>query len=101
MESVPRNVVAHPLFAAVLLGLIVLLSCFLIGMSMLVFLRAGAGSGMVIGMLATFRNIGLVMATLGAVLPDTAWFYFGLVQFPIYLFPLALKPLAKRLVPRR
>jgi BASS family bile acid:Na+ symporter len=101
MESVPRNVMAHPLFAAVLLGLIVLLSCFLIGMSMLVFLRAGAGSGMVIGMLATFRNIGLVMATLGAVLPDTAWFYFGLVQFPIYLFPLALKPLAKRLVPHR
>ena len=37
------------------------------------------------------------MATLGAILPDTAWFYFGLVQFPIYLFPLALKPLAKRL----
>ena len=43
---------------------------------MLVFLRAGAGSGMVIGMLATFRNIGLVMATLGAILPDT-----GLVLF--------------------
>ena len=101
MESVPRNVMAHPLFAAELLGLIIVLSCCLIGVSMLVFLRAGAGSGMVIGMLATFRNIGLVMATLGAILPDTAWFYFGLVQFPIYLFPLALKPLAKYLVADR
>lgn len=80
MESVPRNVMAHPLFAAVLLALIILLSCFLIGFSMLVFTRAGARSGMVIGMLATFR---------------------GLVQFPIYLFPLALKPLARRLVADR
>ena len=100
MESVPRHVMADPMFAAALLGLVALLSCLLIGVSMLVFLRAGAGSGMVIGMLATFRNIGLVMATLGAILPDTAWFYFGLVQFPIYLFPLALKRLARRLAPR-
>ena len=97
MESVPRHVMADPLFAAALLGLVALLSCLLIGVSMLVFLRAGPGNGMVIGMLATFRNIGLVMATLGAILPDTAWFYFGLVQFPIYLLPLVLKPLAKRL----
>jgi len=67
---------------------------------MLVFLRAGSGTGMVIGMLATFRNIGLVMATLGSLLPDTAWFYFGLVQFPIYLFPLVLKPIARWLAPR-
>jgi BASS family bile acid:Na+ symporter len=100
MESVPRHVMADPLFATALLGLILLLSCLLIGVSMLVFLRAGAGAGMVIGMLASFRNIGLVMATLGAILPDTAWFYFGLVQFPIYLFPLALKPLAGRFAPR-
>jgi hypothetical protein len=101
MESVPRHVMAGPLFAAALLGLIVVLSCLLIGVSMLVFLRAGGGTGTVIGMLATFRNIGLVMATLGAVLPDTAWFYFGLVQFPIYLFPLVLKPLARRFASTR
>ncbi len=101
MESVPRHVMAGPLFAAALLGLIVVLSCLLIGVSMLVFLRAGARTGTVIGMLATFRNIGLVMATLGAVLPDTAWFYFGLVQFPIYLFPLVLKPLARRFASTR
>ena len=42
MESVPRHVMADPLFAAALLGLIVVLSCLLIGVSMLVFLRAGA-----------------------------------------------------------
>jgi len=100
MESVPRNVMAVPLFSAALLGLVLVLSCFLIGVSMLVFMRAGPGTGMVIGMLAAFRNIGLVMATLGAVLPDTAWFYFGLAQFPIYLFPLVLKPLARYLAPR-
>jgi hypothetical protein len=54
----------------------------------------------VIGLLAGFRNIGLVMATLGPSLSDLAWFYFALVQFPIYLMPVLLQPLARRLVHR-
>ena len=36
------------------------------------------------------------MATLGGSLSDVAWFYFALVQFPIYLMPVFLHPLAKR-----
>jgi hypothetical protein len=37
------------------------------------------------------------MATLGSQLPDLAWFYFAMAQFPIYLLPHLLKPLAKRI----
>ncbi len=74
-----------------------MLSCLLIGVSMLIFLRAGADRALAIGLLAAFRNIGLVMATLGSSLPDLAWFYFAMVQFPIYLLPALLQPLAKRL----
>jgi hypothetical protein len=97
MDGVPRHVMANPLFAFELFALIIGLSCVLIGLSALVFMRAGADRGMVIGLLAAFRNIGVIMAALGTTLPDLAWFYFAMAQFPIYLLPQLLKPLAKRL----
>jgi BASS family bile acid:Na+ symporter len=96
MESVPRHVLADPLFALELFVLIIVLTLALIGLSVLVFWRAGIDRGVVIGLLAAFRNIGLVMATLGSTLPDLAWFYFAMVQFPIFLLPALLKPLAQR-----
>jgi hypothetical protein len=95
MDGVPRYVMADPLFALELLGLIFVLTVVLIGLSVLVFLRAGLDRGLIIGMLAAFRNIGVIMAAVGASLPDLAWFYFAMVQFPIYLLPMLLKPLAK------
>jgi predicted Na+-dependent transporter len=96
MDGVPRHVMADPLFALGLLALIVILTLALIGVSALVFIRAGLDQGLVIGLLASFRNLGVVMAALGPSLPELAWFYFALVQFPIYLFPALLKPLARR-----
>ncbi len=101
MESVPRHVLADPLFALELFVLIVVLTLALIGLSVLVFLRAGLDRGLVIGLLAAFRNIGVVMAALGATLPDLAWFYFAMVQFPIFLLPAVLHPLARRLAEKR
>jgi BASS family bile acid:Na+ symporter len=97
MDGVPRNVMADPLFALELLALIVVLTCVLMGLSVLVFMRAGADKGMVIGLLSVFRNVGVIMAAIGTTLPDLAWFYFAMIQFPIYLLPALLKPLARRL----
>ena len=96
MDGVPRQFIADPLFALGLLALIIILTLALIGLSALVFIRAGLDQGLVIGLLAGFRNLGVVMAALGTSLPELAWFYFALVQFPIYLFPALLKPLARR-----
>jgi BASS family bile acid:Na+ symporter len=96
MEGVPRNVMADPLFALALLGLIFVLAGAMIGLSVLVFLRAGLDRGLVIGLLAGFRNIGVVMAAVGTSLPEVAWFYFALAQFPIFLLPALLQPLARR-----
>jgi BASS family bile acid:Na+ symporter len=100
MESVPRNVIADPLFALELFAFVIAMSCVLIGLSVLVFWRAGLDHGLVIGLLAGFRNIGVIMAALGSTLPDLAWFYFAMSQFPIYLLPAILKPLAKRFKPQ-
>jgi len=101
MDGVPRHVMTDPLFAIKLFILSIVLSCALIGLSVLVFWRAGLDHGLVIGLLAGFRNIGLVMAILGATLPELAWFYFAMVQFPIYLLPVVLKPLAHRFIEKR
>jgi len=101
MESVPRNVIADPVFALELFVLVIIVSCVLIGLSALVFLRAGHDRGVSIGLLSTFRNIGLVMAALGSTLPDLAWFYFAMAQFPIFLLPAVLRPLAQRLTKKR
>ena len=101
MDGVPRHVMADPLFAIELLVLIFVLTCALIGLSVLVFLRAGLDRGLVIGLLAAFRNIGVVMAAVGTSLPDLAWFYFAMVQFPIFLLPAVLRPLARRLAANR
>jgi BASS family bile acid:Na+ symporter len=96
MEGVPRHVMTDPLFAFELLALIAALTCLLIGLSALVFLRAGVERGLVIGLLAAFRNLGVIMAALGTTLPDLAWFYFAMAQFPIYLMPTLVKHLARR-----
>ena len=96
MDGVPRHVMADPLFALGLLAFIVVFTLGLIGLSALVFIRAGLDRGLVIGLLAGFRNLGVVMAALGGSLPELAWFYFALAQFPIYLFPTLLKPLTRR-----
>jgi hypothetical protein len=97
MEPVTRNVLADPLFALKLLAVIVAIAGAVIGLTALVFTRTGHDRAMVIGFLAGFRNLGAVIGALGAALPDMAWFYFALVQFPIYLFPALLRPLARRL----
>ena len=51
-------------------------------------------------MIAGNRNIGLMLTATGFAVPDMAWLYFALAQFPIYLLPHLLKPLAKRLALR-
>ncbi len=101
MDDVPRMVMADPLFALGLFGLIVVLTCALIGLSMVVFMRLGIDRSLVVGLLAAFRNIGVVIAVLGSTLPEIAWFYFAMSQFPIYLLPVLLKPLARRLAEKR
>jgi BASS family bile acid:Na+ symporter len=63
----------------------------------LIFLRVGRARAFSIGLIAGNRNIGLMLAATGFAIPDVAWLYFALAQFPIYLLPHLLKPLARRL----
>jgi len=100
MENVAASVVAMP---ATLLGLVTLAFalCFgLLGLTTLVLQRAGADRAFVLGFAASQRNMGIMLAATGGALPDTVWLWFAMSQFPIYLAPQLLKPLAKHLVAR-
>ena len=97
MDGVVANFRADPKLVLGLLALAFALALALIALTALVFLRAGRARALAIGLIAGNRNIGLMMAATGFMVPDVAWLYFALAQFPIYLLPHLLKPLAKRL----
>jgi len=97
MDGVTAHARAEPLLVAGLLLLAFVLALGQIALTALVFARAGSGRAFAIGLIGGNRNIGLMLAATGFAVPDVAWLYFALAQFPIYLLPHLLKPLAKRL----
>lgn len=97
MDGVANHFRADPMLVVKLTALAFALALGSIALTALIFLRAGRARALAIGLIAGNRNIGLMMAATGFAVPDIAWLYFGLAQFPIYLLPHLLKPLARRL----
>jgi BASS family bile acid:Na+ symporter len=97
MDGVADHFRANPLLVLELTALAFALALGLIAVTALVFLRAGRTRAFAIGLIAGNRNIGLMLAASGFAVPDVAWLYFALAQFPIYLLPHLLKPLVRRL----
>jgi bile acid:Na+ symporter, BASS family len=54
----------------------------------------------VLGYATCQRNMGLLIAALGSAAPKTTFLFFALAQFPIYLMPMIVKPLAKHFRPQ-
>jgi hypothetical protein len=69
----------------------------LVGTTMLIFRSCGQQTALALGMMVSQRNMGLMLAATDGALPGLTWLYFALCQFPIYLSPQLLKPIAKRL----
>ena len=101
MDGVTDHFRTDPFLVLKLLALAFALALGLIAITALTFLRAGRARALAIGLIAGNRNIGLMLAATGFVVPDVAWLYFALAQFPIYLLPHLLKPLARRLSANR
>ena len=96
MDGVAATFLARPLFV---LGLGLLTFTIALGsmvLTAIVFMKSGRVRAAAIGWSAANRNMGLMLAAMGGVLPDLAWLYMGLAQFPIYLLPLMLQRLARR-----
>ena len=64
----------------------------------LVFWRTGRTAALSLGLMASQRNMGLMLAATDGILPGTTWLYFALSQFPIYLSPQLLRSMAGRSV---
>ncbi len=60
-----------------------------------VFLAFGSPRAFAVGMMASQRNMGLMLAGTGGAVPELTWLYFAVAQFPIYLSPLLLQPVAR------
>jgi hypothetical protein len=97
MDGVAAHFLRDPVLVVGLTALAFALALGLIAITALVFARAGRARAFAIGLIAGNRNIGLMLAATGFHVPDIAWLYFALAQFPIYLLPHLLKPLARRL----
>jgi BASS family bile acid:Na+ symporter len=96
MDGVAALLWTRPWF---ILGLIALTFAIALGsaaLTVLLFWRAGKERAIALGWSAANRNMGLMLAATGGALPELAWLYFGLAQFPIYLLPLMLQRLARR-----
>ncbi len=69
----------------------------LLGITTLIFRRLGPERALVLGLMVSQRNMGLMVAATDGVLPGLTWLYFALSQFPIYLSPQLLKPIVQKL----
>jgi BASS family bile acid:Na+ symporter len=87
---------SDPLLALGLAALAFALTLLLSGSTMIVFARLGRPQAAALGLMASQRNMGLMLGAAGAVLPDLVWLYLGLAQLPIYTLPQLMKPLLRR-----
>ena len=100
MEHLAERLYAAPLAVLGLGALTFIITFAVMGLTALVFIRAGAERALGLGLMTSQRNMGLMLAAAGGVLPDPVWIYFALSQWPIYLSPQLLTPLARRLTAR-
>jgi hypothetical protein len=99
MDGVLYGILNEPLKVLGLTALSFALSLGLCALTVLVFARIGMAQALALGLAAGNRNMGLMLAAAGSAVPELTWLYFAIAQFPIYLMPAMLKPLAQRLAP--
>ena len=96
MGNVLENAFANPLLVLGLLGLSFAVTLGLSALTALVFLPTGLGNALAIAHAAGSRNMGLMLAAAAGAVPELVWLYVALAQIPIYLLPMLLKPLVRK-----
>lgn len=97
MGHVLADVMADPVHMFGLAALAFAMFFLLLGLTMLLFRGAGRDRALALGLMVSQRNMGLMLAATEGALPGATWLYFAMSQFPIYLAPQLLQPLADRL----
>lgn len=99
MDGVLAAAVSDPARVARFLGVAFALSLAGFAAAWLALRPLSPADRFVLGYATGQRNMGLIIAALGAATPDTTFLFFALAQFPIYLMPQVIKPIARRLAP--
>lgn len=94
MGDVGVEFLQHPLRMIGLTALAFVVFALLLTITWAVFAITGTGNALAIGLVTSQRNMGLMIVAAGGVVPELTWFYFAAGQFPIYLSPWLLQPLA-------
>jgi len=97
MQDVAARFLAAPGVMLGLAGVAFAVSLALLAVTALAFFWVGGERALALGMMTSQRNMGLMLAATGGALHDVVWIYFALCQFPIYLLPHLLKPIAVRI----
>lgn len=101
MGNVIGDFLAHPVWVLAIAVLAFAIFFALLAATTLIFRRIGYGRALALGMMVSQRNLGLMLAATAGTLPATTWLYFAMSQFPIYLTPQMLAPIARRLTARK
>jgi BASS family bile acid:Na+ symporter len=96
MDGVMEAALASPAQVAQFVGFAFLMSGLGFVTAWLLLRTLPEGDRFVLGYATCQRNMGLLIAALGAAAPKTTFLFFALAQFPIYLMPQIVKPLARR-----
>ena len=96
MDGVLAAMLSEPARVARFLGIAIMLSLTGFALTWLLLRPVAPAERLVLGYATGQRNLGLLIAALGAGTPDTTFLFFALAQFPIYIGPQIIKPLARR-----
>ena len=98
MHDIGSSFVAMPLVTGGLTAVAFAVFFAIFGLTFLAFTWAGREHAFALGFMASQRNLGLMLAATGGVLPELTWLYFAVGQFPIYLSPYMLRRPAQWIV---
>src|SRR5262245_50287416 len=87
MEHVAAQILARPLVMLGLAALAFAVCYAMLGLTTLVLAGTGPERAFALGLMASQRNMGLMVAATGHLLPELTWLYFALCQFPMVSRP--------------
>ncbi len=95
MGTVAGSFLADPLKITAILVFAFAMFFALLGTTVLIFRKLGRERALALGLMVSQRNMGLMLAATQSALPAGTWLYFALCQFPIYITPQLLRPIAR------
>ncbi|MGH6670426.1 MAG: Na+-dependent transporter [Xanthobacteraceae bacterium] len=96
MGGVAGSFLAAPWRTAGILLLSFVIFFAVFALSVLVLRKIAGRDALALGLLVAQRNMGLMLAATAGALPSATWLYFALAQFPLYISPQLLRPIARR-----